>query len=94
MTPHRRLILAAPALLAFPAGAAALPELTLWGPPAGPSVTLAVAVQQGFLAGLAPQLSVRIWRDPDEMRAGIASGSMRISAGRSPRPGGRRGTPW
>jgi NitT/TauT family transport system substrate-binding protein len=78
MPATRRLLLAAPALLALPARAA-IPELVLWGPPAGPTVTLAAAVQNGFLDGVATRLSVRVWRDPDELRAGLASAGIQAS---------------
>jgi len=74
----RRLLLATPALLAAPARAT-IPELVLWGPPAGPTITLAAAVSNGFLDGVATRLSVRAWRDPDELRAGIASGTMQAA---------------
>jgi NitT/TauT family transport system substrate-binding protein len=74
----RRLLLAVPGLLVAPARAAPA-ELVLWGPPAGPSVTLVAAVQQGFLEGVATRLSVRTWRDPDELRAGLASGAIEVS---------------
>lgn len=50
--------------------------LTLWGPPAAPSLILASAVQNGFLKDLAPAASFKTWRTPDEMRAGLASGTM------------------
>ncbi|TDR85361.1 ABC transporter substrate-binding protein [Enterovirga rhinocerotis] len=50
--------------------------LTLWGPPAAPSLVLAVAVQNGLLRDIAPSASFKSWRSPDEMRAGLASGTM------------------
>lgn len=78
MTLSRRLLLGAPALLATSARAAP-DELVLWGPPAGPSVTLAASVQQGFTESVAKRQSVRIWRDPDELRAGLASGTIQAS---------------
>ena len=70
--------LAAPALsrLAGPARAAALEELVLFGPPAGPSIVLAQAVASGALAPLAGKASFKVWRNPDEMRAGLTSGTM------------------
>lgn len=68
-------LLALPAALR-PAAAAALPELTLYGPPAGPSVTLAHAVASGALSGIADKAAFKVWRNPDEMRAGLTSGTM------------------
>ena len=54
-----------------------LAELTLHGPPAGPSITLAYAVGAGLLREVADKVSFKIWRTPDEMRAGLTSGTMR-----------------
>lgn len=50
--------------------------LVLWGPPATPSLILAQAAQDAELAKVAPGISFAVWRNPDEMRAGIASGDM------------------
>lgn len=58
------------------AEAAALGELILYGPPAGPSITLAYAVGAGLLRGVADKASFKVWRTPDEMRAGLTSGTM------------------
>lgn len=58
------------------AQAATLPELNLFGPPAGSSVTLAYAVGAGLLRDVADKVSFKIWRTPDEMRAGLTSGTM------------------
>ena len=70
--------LAAPMLprWAGPARAAVLDELVLYGPPAGPSIVLAGAVASGALAPLAGKASFKVWRNPDEMRAGLTSGTM------------------
>lgn len=70
--------LAMPALmrLSTTARAAALEELVLYGPPAGPSIVLAEAVNSGELAPLAGNVSFKVWRNPDEMRAGLTSGTM------------------
>jgi NitT/TauT family transport system substrate-binding protein len=51
-------------------------ELKLYGPPAGPSITLAHAVARGALAGIAATVSFAAWKDPDELRAGLVSGTM------------------
>lgn len=53
-----------------------LTQLTLWGPPAGPSITLAHAVAQRTLRDVADKVEFRAWRNPDEMRAGLTSGAM------------------
>jgi len=62
--------------LAGPAHAASLDALVLYGPPAGPSILLAQAVSTGALSQIAAAPSFKVWRDPDEMRAGLASGTM------------------
>ena len=56
--------------------AAKLPALTLYGPPAGPSIALAHAVASGALSAVAEQADFKVWRNPDEMRAGLTSGTM------------------
>lgn len=56
--------------------AAPLAELALYGPPAGPSITLAHAAASGALSAIADKTSFTAWRNPDEMRAGITSGTM------------------
>ena len=48
----------------------------LHGPPAGPSITLAHAAATGALSAVADKVSFRAWRNPDEMRAGLTSGTM------------------
>lgn len=58
------------------ASAADLATLTLWGPPAGPSITLAQAVGEGLLRPVAERVDFKVWRNPDEMRAGLTSGTM------------------
>ncbi|MGD1888709.1 MAG: ABC transporter substrate-binding protein [Cohaesibacteraceae bacterium] len=58
---------------------APIESLALYGPPAGPSVTLAHAVATGKLAGVAQTISMTAWRNPDELRAGLTSGSIRLS---------------
>jgi NitT/TauT family transport system substrate-binding protein len=59
------------------ARASSLDQLVLFGPPAGPSITLAYAVGKGLLRNVADKVEFRVWRTPDEMRAGLSSGSMR-----------------
>jgi NitT/TauT family transport system substrate-binding protein len=65
---------------AFPAIADAprLPKLTIWGPPAGPSVTLIHAIASGLLKLLADTVNFRSWRSPDELRAGLTSQTMDV----------------
>ncbi len=58
------------------ARAAPMQELVLYGPPAGPSIVLAQAVASGALAGVADKADFKVWRTPDEMRAGLTSGTM------------------
>lgn len=53
-----------------------VPALTLWGPPAGPSITLAHAISAGLLQDVAEKVTFKAWRNPDEMRAGLTSGTM------------------
>lgn len=60
-------------------GAVPLDMLSLWGPPAGPSVTLAHAVATGRLSQLAKDASFTAWRNPDELRAGLTSGQITAS---------------
>src|SRR5690606_550233 len=55
------------------------PRLALYGPPAGPTITLAYAVASGMLADLAGAVSLTVWRTPDELRAGLTSGSIDLS---------------
>lgn len=58
------------------ARAASLAELALYGPPAGPSITLAHAAASGALSHIADKVTFKAWRNPDEMRAGLTSGTM------------------
>lgn len=67
--------LAAPAILR----AAPVARLALYGPPASPTITLAHAVSSGALAGLARDVSLTVWRNPDELRAGLTSGQIDLS---------------
>ncbi|WP_210270935.1 ABC transporter substrate-binding protein [Mycoplana rhizolycopersici] len=80
--PTRRTLcagIAATLALPFPnkrARASSLDQLVIYGPPAGPSITLAYAVGKGLLRDVADKVEFKVWRTPDEMRAGLASGSM------------------
>ncbi len=53
-----------------------LEELVLYGPPAGPSIILANALASGDLKAVAGKPGFKVWRSPDEMRAGLTSGTM------------------
>lgn len=61
-----------------PSLAAESGPLTIWGPPAGPSITVAHAIAAGLLKPVAEKAELRLWRSPDEMRAGLTSGSMQL----------------
>ncbi|MEJ8570346.1 ABC transporter substrate-binding protein [Microbaculum marinum] len=84
-TSRRTLLLAAlagSAALALPDGLRAqarVAGLALYGPPAGPSVTLAHAVATGKFADLADTATMTAWRNPDELRAGLTSGTIELS---------------
>ena len=57
--------------------AAGKEQFTVYGAPAMPSVTIAVAALQGKLAKEA-DVSLKIWRSPDQLRAGVASGQFKV----------------
>ncbi|MDJ1160270.1 ABC transporter substrate-binding protein [Chelatococcus sp. SYSU_G07232] len=77
MLDRRSFLASAGVVLVARPGAAAEP-LVLWGPPAAPSIVLAQAVAGGGLADVGRgSFTFRTWRTPDEMRAGLASGSMK-----------------
>lgn len=59
--------------------AAPIEMLALYGPPAGPSITLAHAVATDAFAGVAGSASFTAWRNPDELRAGLTSGAIALS---------------
>lgn len=67
-------VLGAPAILH-----AQTARLALYGPPAAPTVTLAHAVETGMLAPFAGDISLTVWRTPDELRAGLTSGDIDLS---------------
>ncbi|MBB4018623.1 NitT/TauT family transport system substrate-binding protein [Chelatococcus caeni] len=74
MIDRRHLMLSGIAALAVRPALAGSQALTLWGPPAAPSVVLAQAAAEGEIRG--QSVDFRVWRSPDEMRAGIAGGTM------------------
>lgn len=58
---------------------AALPrEVVVWGPPAGPSITVAHAIASRRLRAVADKVTLKTWRSPDELRAGLTSGTMSV----------------
>lgn len=69
-------VLAAPGLLR---AQGAIETLALYGPPAGPSITLAHAVATNRFAGIATSATMTAWRAPDELRAGLTSGTILLS---------------
>jgi len=69
---------AAPALMSA-AWAGGIDGLEFFGPPAGPSVTVAHAVARGLFDPVADNASMRAWRTPDELRAGLTSRTIRLS---------------
>jgi len=74
---------AAVAYSAFPplayAATSPLNNLTLWGPPVGPSIALAHLANKGETSQMVPGLKFRAWRTPDQLRAGVVSGDMQIT---------------
>ena len=56
-----------------------LSELVLWGPPVGPSIALAHIERSGNSREFVENLTFRVWRTPDQLRAGIVSGGMQVS---------------
>lgn len=74
MIDRRHLMLSGIAALAVRPALAASQALTLWGPPAAASVILAQAAAEREIRG--QPVDFRIWRSPDEMRAGVAGGTM------------------
>jgi len=77
MLNRRTLIAGLPlAVFAAPSIVRAAERVTFWGPPATPSVILAQAIGSGLLKPIVPEAAFKVWKTPDEMRAGISSGSM------------------
>ena len=50
---------------------------TIYGAPALPSVTIGTAALMGEL-GKEADVSLKIWRNPDQLRAGVASGEFKV----------------
>ena len=69
------------AVTPFSAGtvrAADFSKLTLWGPPAGPSVVLAHLASRNRLSDHG-EIDFQVWRTPDQLRAGFTSATMSVS---------------
>lgn len=60
------------------AKASPLASLEIWGPPAGPSIVVLHAIATGRLDGAARKPSLRVWRQVDEVRAGLTSKSFDV----------------
>lgn len=80
---RRTFVTAMPALTAMLAvggrrSVAGTGEITVWGPPAGPSITLVHAIASGRMDALADRVDFRAWRNPDELRAGLTSKTMEL----------------
>ncbi|CAH2603266.1 ABC transporter substrate-binding protein [Rhodovastum atsumiense] len=61
-----------------PARAAAVPGLEVLGAPNASTIVLVRMIESGALQPSAPGATFRLWRDPDELRAGVASGRTRL----------------
>jgi len=69
-----------PVVCAFPSIAAAEDKKpVIWGPPAGPSIVAAYAVKTGMLEDLLPGCQFKVWNNPDQIRAGLSSGSVNMA---------------
>lgn len=58
--------------------AAALDTLTISAMPATPSVVIAHLVETGALSAHVAKTVMKVWRTPDQMRAGVLSGDMKV----------------
>lgn len=77
MIDRRTFIVATPlALWLGSARAGAADRPIVHGPPAAPSILLAYAAATGLLDKVLPGSTFKAWKTPDEMRAGLSSGSM------------------
>jgi NitT/TauT family transport system substrate-binding protein len=62
------------AALGGPLSARPVENLEILAAPTGASIVLARALDSGALATVAPGTTLRLWRDPDALRAGLVSG--------------------
>lgn len=63
--------------LAPSAWAAGKDDFTVYGAPALPSMIIGIAALQGKLRSQA-NVSLKVWRSPDQLRAGVASGQYQV----------------
>ena len=69
-----------PVVCAFPTiGVAEDKKPVIWGPPAGPSIVAAYAVKTGMLEDLLPGCQFKVWNNPDQIRAGVGSGTINMA---------------
>ncbi len=61
-----------------------LSSLVLYGAPIGVSLPLARIADQNTLQPVAHDIEFQMWRSPDEMRAGVASGQIEITTSPAP----------
>jgi NitT/TauT family transport system substrate-binding protein len=71
---------AAHAAAPLPAWPSSLDSLTIAGMPSTPSVVLARLIEDGTLAKLVGNATLKIWRTADQMRAGVIAGDMKLFA--------------
>ncbi|NFV79601.1 ABC transporter substrate-binding protein [Magnetospirillum aberrantis] len=73
--------LAATGALAFggrPLSAQSLDQFTINAMPATPSVVVAHLVENNALSAHVAKATLKVWRTPDQMRAGVLSGDMKV----------------
>ncbi|WP_417829771.1 ABC transporter substrate-binding protein [Thalassospira sp.] len=64
---------------AFAAAEKSANAVGIWGPPVGPSIALAHLTESSAIQDAAPGSVFRVWRTPDQMRAGLVSGEMEVT---------------
>ncbi|PJC86670.1 ABC transporter substrate-binding protein [Vibrio sp. HA2012] len=64
---------------AFAGGKTIRQDLTMYGPPAGPSVILAHAAETNVLSGVVENLNFNVYRDPDVLRTNFISGRWHLA---------------
>lgn len=69
--------LAAPAIVH--AETSRLKVLKLQSPPSGPSITMSHAVATNAFEKVAEKVEFSLWRNPDQLRASLASGQVKVS---------------
>ncbi len=61
-----------------------LSDLMIFGAPIGVSIPMARVAEQNGLQPLVEMTQFQVWRSPDEMRAGVASGRIQITTSPAP----------